>query len=121
MTRFKIEWDDKPNGVGDGSGSIDNENSGTGIESDVDDQTEVNCAPDPAQLSNSTISSTNLMMNLNLSQGSNGMSSFGNETERISADSTSSLLEPPGPLLTSNMAPVAAPDSDSMNTPMEVI
>ena len=112
VTRFKIEWDDKPNGLGESSQSIDNENSGNGIESDGEEPTRP-CEPS----NNSAITSTNLMMNLNLSNG-NVNNNYGREPERISADSTSSLLEPPGPLLTTTLV---SGDSDSMNTPMEVI
>jgi len=119
VTRFKIEWDDKPNTTLDGSGT---ENPTGESITDPDEQgstmqIQANETPVPLPVgvpSNGSVS-TNLMMNLNLS---NGSGAFG-ETERFSADSASSLLEPPGPLI-SGTGPMVSADS-SESTAMEVI
>jgi len=96
VTRFKIEWDDKPGAIsgGDGAGpssevSIREENSM--------DHNDSNSAQAPLE-----------------SSGISNGDSFGRD--RLSADSTSSLMEPPGPAISG-----MGGNSDSMSSPMEVI
>lgn len=95
VTRFKIEWDDKPgsaltNGAGPSSelAQHDNDNS-------IDQGNDSNSAP-PL-----------------IGSSANNGDSFGRD--RLSADSTSSLMEPPP----TNF--LGANNNDSLSSPMEVI
>jgi histone chaperone ASF1 len=115
VTRFKIEWDDKPSAVATGvsesnDGGMADEVSALTLDGDED-----HLASADSNLGHNT----GLHMNMNISNG-NGMH-YGRD--RLSADSTSSLSEPPGPLLTtaSNFLGSGESPENSLSTPMEVI
>jgi len=117
VTRFKIEWDDKPASLVTGI----SENNDCGVSEDV---SALSLEGDDEQLAQSSDShlvhsTSGSHLGKNMSNG-NGMH-YGRD--RLSADSTNSLSEPPGPLLTTTSSFLGSGESpeNSMSTPMEVI